>query len=426
MVNMKNNRFFNKINSISILLLLFFVVILSSCKKDGSNTKTGKVAVIHSDSYVTDNGILYDDKKNLNYKCYYDFESMKNLYFCTRPNCIHSSIDCTSKQNHPYSFFIVNDQYYINTQMGIKKDSKQELVTYLYKSDIKNSEPKAVAKLDGNIISDMYLANNQLYTLISRPNYVNGMVSSVNYQLYQIDMKDYSIKKIFLHEGINNDYIPSGFIDNKMIIYHRYNEKTVNPADYGLKGDMREFIKDTANYKKYMDAVMKAFHEEMFYVDLDTGKLFSLDLPTPLLFHDNFYYYNKRTPEGSYQLIAYNFITKAETKIFDGPVKTLSVIGDTLFLKEGIEKISALTFQPTIDYDKNNCKEYSYDLITGKQKEIVDHLPEKAEMDLIADYGDYYIFFYSNMDEGINQRVGYILKKDYYNGKDKYTLVKPI
>lgn len=418
-----NLRINNKYRTTLLLLLCF--LLLTSCQNAAALGKSGEVSVINVSSFLTDSGILYDDMKAYPYKCYFDYQNNKNVYFCSRPNCNHSSIDCLSKQVQPYSFLIGSELYYIVTQREVYKDSTQAVLSYLYQSDIQNTKAKIVAKLEGSIVSDMFLMDNRLTMLLSKPEIVKGKVASVRYYVNQIDMTYYKNKEILLSIGTNEDYIPSGFIENKLILYHRYFDKVINPADYGLKGEQKDFIKDTKNYKKYMQEVMKFFHEEMLYVDFDSSELVPLDLPTPLLIHNNTYYYNKISPEGIYQLISHNLLSKEEEVLYDGPVISASVVRDTLFFKEGIVKESEVTFLPTIDYDRNLCKEYSYNLITKEQKEVIDHLPEEATMELISESEDYYIFYYRNLQEGIQRRIGYITKENYYSGKDQFTLVTP-
>ena len=73
--------------------------------------------VIHTNYFADDRGLVYDDNRVGFFKCYFDINSMTNIYFCTRPNCDHTALECNSRLCHPYSFFIGDDQYYIEKNM---------------------------------------------------------------------------------------------------------------------------------------------------------------------------------------------------------------------------------------------------------------------------------------------------------------------
>lgn len=408
-------------------MILQVFMLLAACQKSNFDSGTGQVRVIKRYSSVSDEGILYEDSKTFTRKCYYDFQSMKNAYFCTKPNCNHTDIGCTSKINRPYTFLIGGKQYYIETQTEMDKDSKESVVSYLYKSDISDSDTRNITKFEGLTLSDIYLVDNVLYMLVLRPEIKDGISTSYGkYDIYQIDMKNYSVKKTFVREGDNIGYMAMGCIDQKLILYYRYMEKEVDPEDFGSIGRMQEFILDTENYKTYMEEVMKVFHEGMCYFDLRSKEIVNIDLPTPVYLHKNTYYYNKKSEVGLYQLVAQDFSTQEEVLIYDGPIRYITAIGDILFIKEGYETISETTFQPIIAYDRNKCKEYVYNLITNEIQEVIDNSSEEADFELIAEYGEYYVLFYTNPKEGIIRRIGYMLKEDYYSGKEKITLVDPI
>lgn len=412
--------------SIHILTACCLLLFLSACTRNNTdNAERNVVRVIHSNSFSDDNGLVYDDFKVGLFKCYFDFETMKNIYFCTKPNCDHTALDCNSRLCHPYTFFIGNDQYYIEKKYEMH-DSTETFISYLFKSDVSNTETKIVAALDCDMINDIYLINNTLYIVAPKPKFVDGISTSAErWDLYQIDMTNYKVKRITLNsnEGIDG-YIPSGVIGNNLIIYHRYYDKIINPEDYGLKGNLEDYLKDEKNYKRYMAAVMDVFHEEMFSLNLDTGEQTSLDLPTPLLVYRDCYYYNRKRADGSYEMVSYNFNSKEEKIIYEGPVKTCNAIGDNIFFTEGIEKISDTTFELIIGF-KEDAREFCYNLLTGELKEVNSRLPNKVEMKLVKEYGDYYIFLYSDRNSNVGQRVGYILKDDYFNDKSKFTLVAP-
>ena len=305
-------------------------------------------------------------------------------------------------------------------------DGKETFVSYLYKSDISNTETRVVAKMDCDILYDIYFVDNTLHIIAGKPKFVDGIANSYErWDLYQINMKNYSVKKISLNDKENVDsYIPFGVIGNDMIVYHRYYDELINPADYGLEGDMEDYMKDEANYRRYMEAVLEAFHEEMLSLNLVTGEQTLLDMPTPLLVYHDYIYYNRKKTDGSHEMISHNFNTKEEKLIYEGPVKTCRAIGDNIFFSEGIEKISENTFQPIIGY-KENAKEFCYNLATGEVTELSSPLPDGVDMKIVKEHGDYYIILYSERKSNIGQRVGYILKDDYFNDKSKVTLVAP-
>ena len=408
-----------------IIICSLIILCLSSCQKSNQDEENDNIRVVHMNFFADDKGLIYDDNRVGLFKCYFDYDTMRNIYFCTKPNCDHTALECNSRLCHPYTFFIGSDQYYFEKKYEMK-DSKETFVSYLFKSDISNTETKVVAQLDCDIFNDIYLVGNTLHIVAAKPKFVDGISTSAErWDLYQINMDNYSVKRITLNnnEGIDG-YIPSGVIGNNMIIYHRYYDEIIDPADYGLEGDMADYIKDEEKYKKFMAAVMEAFHEEMFFMDLDTGEQTLLDLPTPLLVYEESYYYNREKADGSHEMVSYNFNTKEEKVIFEAPVKTCNAIGDTLYFTEGIEKISDINFEPIIGY-KEDAKEFCYNLSTGELMEISSRLPEKVKMELVKEYDDYYIFLYSDYNSNIQRRVGYILKEDYINDKSKYTLVAP-
>ena len=412
------------------IISILSVTFLSSCQGGNQNDEDKVIRIIRNNSYVSDEGLIYDDVKATPYKCYFDFNSMANIYFCSKPNCNHTALHCTSRLCHPYTFIIGNDLYFIEKKYEMK-DSEETFASYLYKSDISNTDTRLVAKLEGDIFNDIYLVNNTLHIVAPKPKFVDGISTSAErWDLYQINMKNYKVKKITLNsnEGIDG-YIPSGVIGNNMIIYHRYYDEIIDPADYGLESDMIDYIKDETNYKKYMAAVMEAFHEEMFSMNLDTGEQTQLDLTSPLqvyplLVYRESYYYNRERADGSHEMVSYNFDTQEEKVIFNSPVKTCTAIGDNIFFTEGIEKISDVTFEPIIGY-KEDAKEFCYNLVTGELKEVSSRLPEGAKMELVKEVDDYYIILFSDYNVNVEQRVGYILKEDYFKDKSKYTLVAP-
>jgi hypothetical protein len=409
-----------------LLLLIFILIITSHTACDGKvpDSGSGKVRVIKSHCSVSDEGIIYEDD---NGKCYYDFSSGGNAYFCFRPNCDHYNVDCVARANHPYTFLIGNDQYYIKTGSLTDKDSKVRIISYLYKSDVSHSDVKCVVEFEGINLSDGFLIGDTLYLLILKPDIVDGVATNYGrYDMYRINMKNYSVKKTHVKEGDNIGYILFGCIDNKLIMYYRYMDKEIDPADYGKTGDMASFMEDTENYRRYMEDVMEVFHEGMCYYDIKTHKIVDIDLPVFTFLYKDSYYYNKKIGEGLYQLVAYNFATGEETLIFNGPVSSIDAVGDMLFIKEGKEAIGQLTFTPVITFDKATCGEYAYNLATGELNKVVNNSPEKAEFELIEERDGYYIFLYSNLSEGIHRRVGYMLKEDFINGREKITLVDPL
>lgn len=415
--------------SIAIISILI-VTCLSSCQGSDQYDEDKVIRIIRNNSYVGDEGLIYDDVKAAPYKCYFDFNSMENIYLCSKPNCNHTALDCTSRICHPYTFIIGKDLYCIVKKYEMK-DSKETFASYLYKSDISNTDARVVAKLEADILYNIYLVNNTLHIVAAKPKFVDGISTSAErWDLYQVNMKNYKVKKTTLNskEGIDG-YIPSGIIGNNMIIYHRYYDEIIDPEDYGLEGDPIDYMKDETSNRKYMAAVMEAFHEEMFSMDLDTGEQTQLDLTTPLqnyplLVYRESYYYNRERADGSHEMVSYNFDTQEEKVIFNSPVKTCTAIGDNLFFTEGIEKISDTTFEPIIGY-KENAKEFCYNLLTGELREVSSRLPEGAKMELVKEVDDKYIILYSDYNRNIEQGVGYILKEDYFKDKSKYTLVAP-
>lgn len=415
------------INKKYILLLVFIVVIMCSyaCSKD---TRNSQVTVIHKDSYVTGNGILYEDSKNINYKSYFDYKSKTNLLFCFDSDCNHTSIECMARQSYSYTFYIGRKLFYIETKKVTYNDNSQAVISYLNKSEIDNPESAVVAEFEGSPVSDIYIKDNILHILVMKPKIIRDKTTSVVYAVYRINMKDYSVSEIPLKKGANENYIPLGLTDNRIILYRRYYDRIINPSDYGFKGDMDDFIKDEQNYIKYMKEVMKVFHEEMYYLDLSSHELTAFDLPIPVLIHEGKYYYNRKTNDGRYSLMSLCLSTNEERMIYDGAAYAVDAVGNRLIIKEGVEEVSEVTFQPVLVYDKDNCREYLYDLDNDEIIEIKNSILNKTDADIriIAEYEDYYIFFYSSLEEGISQRVGYIRKEDYHNGKDDYVLSEPI
>ena len=419
-----NKRFIRK-ELLFIFIYSFIILCLSACQNSKQNEEDSNVSVIHINSFADNKGLIYDDKKVALFKCYFDFDTMTNIYFCTKPNCDHTALECNSRLCHPYTFIIGNDQYYIDKKYEMK-DAKETFVSYLFKTDISNTETKVVARLECDIYTDIYLIGDTLHIVAAKPKFVDGISTSAeSWDLYQVNMKNNKVKRTTLNsqEGIDS-YIPSGVIGNNMIIYHRYYDEIIDPADYGLEGDMIDYIKDETNYKKYMAAVMEAFHEEMFSMNLDTGEQTQLNLTTPLLVYRESYYYNRERADGSHEMVSYNFDTQEEKVIYNSPVKTCTAVGDNIFFTEGIEKISDITFEPIIGY-KEDAKEFNYNLITGELREVCSRLPEGAKMELVKEVDDNYIILYSDYKTNIEQRVGYILKEDYFKDKSKFTLVAP-
>jgi hypothetical protein len=411
-------------NHVLRLFLILLIVSLTACDDRASGSGSGEVRVIKRYCSVSDEGIIYEDNIG---KCYYDFASGKNAYFCFRPNCDHYSIDCVARMNHPYTFIIESVQYYIKTDFVTDKDSKVRVMSYLYKSDVSHSDAKCVVEFEGISLSDIFLIGDTLYLLILKPDIVDGVqTNNGRYDMYRINMKNYSVKKTPVMEGGNIGYQLFGCIDNKLIMYYKYMDKEINPADYGKTGDMLSFMEDTENYRRYMEDVMEVFHEGMCYYDIKTHKIVDIDLPVFKFLYKDSYYYNKKIGEGQYQLVAYNFATGEETLIYDGAVNSIDAVGDMLFIKEGKEAISKYTITHYIAFDKATCGEFAYNLATGELIKIVNNSHEKAEFELIEERDGYYIFLYSNLSEGIHRRVGYMLKEDFINGREKITLVDPI
>jgi hypothetical protein len=333
-----------------------------------------------------------------------------------------------ARQSYPYTFYIGSNLFYIETSKVTYSDNSQAVISYLYKSEIDNPEAVIVAEFEGSPVSDIYIKDNILHILVMKPKLINDKTTSTVYEVYRINMEDYSISEIPLKEGDNENYIPLGLTDNRIILYRRYYDRIINPSDYGFIGDMNDFIKDEKNYKKYMKEVMKVFHEEMYFLDLSSHELMALDLPVPVLIHEGMYYYNKKNNDGRYSLMSLCLSTNEEREIYEGAAYTVDAVGNSLIITEGVEEVSEVTFQPVINFDRDNCSEYLYDIDTGENIEMKNSLLNKPDADIkiIAEYEDYYIFFYSSLKEGISQRVGYIRKEDYHNGKDEYILAAPI
>lgn len=326
---------------LAIIICFVYIFASSACNINNNDGQYDTVSVVHPNFYADNSGLVYDDFRIGVFKCYFDFKSMTNIYFCSKPNCDHTDLDCSSRLCYPYTFFIGDTQYFIikNYEMN---DSNESFVSYLFKSDISNTEARLVVKLDCDIINEIYLVENTLNIVAAIPKFLNGISTSAErWDLYQINMNNYKVKKITLNSQENIDgYIPYGVINNNMIVYHRYYDKIINPDDYGLEDDITDYMKDEENYRKYIAAVMDAFHEEMVSINLHTGEQISIDMPIPLLVYRDCYYYNKEKADGSHELVSYNFITGEEFVIYNSPVKTCNAIGDKLFFTEGIETIS--------------------------------------------------------------------------------------
>ncbi|NLC18630.1 MAG: hypothetical protein GX757_05310 [Clostridiales bacterium] len=306
------------------------------------------------------------------------------------------------------------------------RDNKETFISYLNKSDVSSTKTKIVAEIDGDIISDIYLSNNTLHLIAAKYKFVDGLSTSIErWDLYQINMKNYSVKRITLNdkEGIDT-YLPYGVINNKMIIYHRYYTNIINPNDYGIESNVEDYI-DTENFNEFMSALSEAYRMDMIALDLASGEITYLDLPIPLLVYGNCYYYNKKTTEGSYELVSFDFITKEEKVICDLPVNYIYALNDRLYITEGNVMKSKYSDNTSVGY-KENAKEFIYDLTTHELRELKATLPEKTEIKLLAEVGDYYIILHNDVRGKVTQRIGYILKEDYYNDKSKYTLVPPI
>lgn len=400
--------------------------ILSGCNKKDSNLNKG-VQVISASTFQSDSGILYNDSKDYidAKKCYFDKESKENIYFCSKPNCDHTSLDCSSKAVRQYNFIQGYNQYYILNTMETR-DTGDVAVSYLVKNDISNTNEKYIVKMDGIALTDIYLVDNVLYVLMRTVDIEDGLNTSFSkYYLYKINMKSYKTDKVLLREGDNLDILSQGLIDNKIILYYRYMEKIIDPRDYGKTGTMEEFMQDKESYKTYMEEVLNYFHEGMAYIELTKSKMVDIDLPTPLLIYRDIYYYNEKNEAQQDQLIGYHMKTMEKTVVYPGAVSKVAAVGDTLFIKEGIWSVSQNTFQDIIIYDKSVCKEVGLNLITGEIREVLDEAPVGADFDLMDEYEGYYIIIYYNKLEGIISRVGYIKIEDYYNGKKNFVLVNP-
>ncbi|HKL80650.1 MAG TPA: hypothetical protein VJ888_09490 [Mobilitalea sp.] len=409
-----------------VVLLLLIAVIGSSCQRKGSDRTEGQMIILHPGYSITEEGVLYTDSKTFARQCYFDFGTMKNVYFCSKPNCNHTSLECTARVVRDYHFFIGDDRFYLESRIEMD-DNKQEIrKTYLYQSDMSNTRTKAVAKFNGIPTGNHYLIANQLYLFTLEYEIEDGVSTSYStFCLNVVDLKTFSVQRIPIRDGDYLGMLLSGIVDQQLILYYRYYDDEVDAKDYGMTGSFEEFTKDTVKYQEYLQAVMEVFHDGMCRFDLNSHQLEELELPVPLLVSDEYYYYNKQKANGTYELTALNYLTKEEGVLLDAPAYSVSKVKDTLFILEGCETISDITGQPYIGRDSSG-REYVYDIVTKELKGIEDTLPEDASLRLITEYGDYYIFLYTNNKEGISQRIGYILKEDYLNGKINYTIVDPI
>jgi hypothetical protein len=112
-------------------------------------------------------------------------------------------------------------------------------MSYLYKSDVSHSDAKCVVEFEGISLSDIFLIDDTLYLLIIKPDIVDGVqTNNGSYDMYRINMKNYSVKKTPVMEGGNIGYQLFGCIDNKLIMYYKYMDKEIDPADYGKTGDV--------------------------------------------------------------------------------------------------------------------------------------------------------------------------------------------
>ena len=157
-------------------------------------------------------------------------------------------------------------------------------------------------------------------------------------------------------------------------------------------------------------------HMEAVVLNLTEGKMTGYDLPRPLLVYHNTYYYNKKYAKDKYVLTARDMITGDERKVLNCIGENVNVIGNKLLIR------SAFTMNSTMgedvpQYDKNSCTEYCIDLKSGKVQEIQDKNDEDGFIDILAEYNDDYIINYTLTSDLAHPRLGYISKKDYYNGK---------
>lgn len=416
------------IKSICRLFFIFVLIItsLTACDKGGLSTD---VSVIHRDSFVGSKGIIYEDIKSINYRCYFDFNSKTNLLLCFDPDCNHTSVNCTARQGRPYTFYLEDKLYYIETNMITYTDYSQAVISCLYKCDNGNREAETVAEFEGSPVSDVYIKDNALYVIAADYKPLNSAASNL-YYLYCIDLKKNSVLKtsIPLKGGLNENYIPLGFADNKIILYHRFYDRIIKPSDYGLEGDIIDYKNNKKSYNEYMKELNQVFHEDMYSLDLSSGKLKLLPLPVPLLIHDGTYYYNKMQSDGSYSLMALAIGTNKEKEILDRPAYAVDAIDTTLFITEGAEEYSDITGKKTISVNINNAKFHLLNTETGVATEVTEPFfnGTDAQIKLIAEYEDYYIFIYSSLNEGVSQRIGYIRKNDFFNGQIKCVLAVPI
>ncbi len=410
---------------LAIILLLIAISGLS-CKGKESEVTYEHVVTLHPGYSITEEGVLYTDSKAYARQCYFDFATLRNVYFCSKPNCDHTSLDCTARAVRDWHFIVDEDRYYLESQTEMDDNKQQIMRTYLYQSDMSNTRTKAVAWIDGALLSDQYLLGNQLYLLAREFEIKDGVNTSyASFCLNIVDLKTFSVERIPIRDGHFLDMIPCGISNHKLILYYRYYDNEIDARDYGMTDSFENFMKDEVNFQKYMQAVMEVFHEGMSCFDLNSLQLEELDLPIPLLVSGEYYYYNKHKPDNSNELIVYSFTTKQEEVLMPTPAYSVSEVGDTLFILEGYEGISDITGQPHIRRDTAGRK-YAYDIITKGMKELEGALPEDAQLRMIGEYKEFYIFLYTNIKEGISQRIGYILKEDYLNGKMDYIIVDPI
>lgn len=166
----------------------------------------------------------------------------------------------------------------------------------------------------------------------------------------------------------------------------------------------------------------------MYSLDLSSGKSEYLPLAVPLLIHDGLYYYNKQQNNGHYCLMAYDIGTNGEKEILNYPAYSIDAFNNTLFITEGTERLGDVTAGIIIDLDINSTKYYLINTAVGEAVELSEAFFKgtDAQIKLIAEYEDYYIFIYSSLNEGISRRIGYIRKNDFLNGSDKYILAAPM
>lgn len=400
-------------------------IILTGCnKKDDIPTLSESIIVTESYS-VTDEGVIYNDYKTTARKSYYDFESNVNVIFCSKPNCTHNTIACTALLCRAYTLILNNKQYYI---MGTVEeiDSEQVPVSYLMKSDISDTDTKAIVRLEGIPWDTMYVVDNKIYLLVRKIFLEDGVSTTYSEMyLYQIDLEDYSTNQISLRKGVNVDIRLKGISDDTAVLNYSYFEKILDAKDYGMVNDnFTAFMKDTENYLRYQKDLYKNFRQGMECLNLKTEEITELDLPIPVYVKDDSYYYNRKNEDNTYELMVYSIATQSEKVLYDGGVAELNQIGDILFLKEGIEKISEFTSEPYLEFDSKSCSEYGYNIATGTLRKVEDNLEEYESMKLLAEYEDNYVFLYYSEKHYLD-RVGYIGKEDYYNGKVDFTLANP-